>query len=148
MTNPSLLKALQVYNSTLEQLERSEDNVQKALEQLRRFAGSSTFNIDGKFYQLRKRKNSYYLCELSGKPKGRPKREVETPVVAEPAAPEEVLELAELALLERAEPEPEPVQAAVAVETAAVEVVEAVAKESTEGVALNGAAGGAVAHAE
>lgn len=106
MTTTPLLKALQVYNATLEQLEKSEDNVQKALEQLKRFAGASTFNIEGKFYQLRKRKNSYYLCELSGKPRGRPKG-VAKIVEAKPL-PTDVLDVAELSLLERAVEPQEP----------------------------------------
>ena len=124
-TNPTVLKALQVYNATLDQLERAEDNVQKALAQLRKFAGSSTFNIDGKFFQLRKRKNSYYMCELSGKPQGRRKQEVVAVEEPAPPTPEDVLDVAALSQVER-EVEEVPTEAE-AVE--AVEVVE---------VALNG----------
>ena len=137
--NPSLLKALQVYNATLEQLERAEDNVQKALAQLKRFAGSSTFKIEGKPFQLRKRKDNYYLCELSGKP--RKKREPKVVVVAEPPVltPEDVLDVAALAQVER--------EKSVDVETVSEETVSVSVSEETVNVESAVMPNGAASHA-
>lgn len=70
--------AMDVYLGCLKGRETAEDSVQKALTQLRSVAGSSTFQLpDGSWYQIRERKGKLYLCELDGKPKGRPKKTTE-----------------------------------------------------------------------
>lgn len=84
MASPQLLKSLEVYNKTLEALERAEDNVQKALEQLKKFAGKATFEINGTYYQIRKRGAGFYLCELNGAPHGRPRKKVPQEPLGEP----------------------------------------------------------------
>jgi hypothetical protein len=66
--------ALGVYLKCLQRRERAEDNVQEALAQLRGAAETSTFELKEQWYQIRERKGRLYLCELDGKPKGRPKK--------------------------------------------------------------------------
>ena len=66
--------ALGVYQKCLEGRESAEANVQESLAQLRGAAESATFVLKGQWYQVRERKGRLYLCELDGKPKGRPKK--------------------------------------------------------------------------
>lgn len=67
-------QALDIFNKTVEAHVAAESNMQKALVQLRDIAGK-TFNLQGKFYQIRERKGNLYMCELDGPPKGRPKKQ-------------------------------------------------------------------------
>ena len=66
--------ALDVYLKCLQGQTKAEDNVQKSLAQLRGAAGAATFELKNQWYQVRERKGRLYLCELDGKPKGRPKK--------------------------------------------------------------------------
>lgn len=64
--------ALIQYNTSMDELERAEKAVQSALQNIKVTAGSSTIEVDGQFFQVRERGAKLYLCELSGKPRGRP----------------------------------------------------------------------------
>lgn len=64
--------ALVQYNTAMDALENAEKNVQLALQTIKTAAGSSTVNVEGQFFQVRERREKLYLCELSGKPRGRP----------------------------------------------------------------------------
>ncbi len=66
-------QALQQYNLAMDTLEKAESAVQEALKVVKSCAQSATVNVDGQFFQVRERKDKLYLCELNGKPKGRPK---------------------------------------------------------------------------
>jgi hypothetical protein len=65
--------ALTKYNSAMDALEEAETAVQTALMYVKNAAGSATIDVAGQFFQVRKRKDKFYLCELTGKPRGRPK---------------------------------------------------------------------------
>lgn len=72
-----ITSALDVYQKCLERQTVAEANVQKSLVQLHEVAETSTFELRGQWYQMRKRKGRLYLCKLDGKPKGRPKKTLE-----------------------------------------------------------------------
>lgn len=76
---------LQEYNLAVEQEELATQRVMDVLIELKTAAGGSTFAVGGQYYQVRNRKGKTYLCELSGPPKGRPKKVI---VPEEEAAPE------------------------------------------------------------
>lgn len=78
-------KALEIYQKTEAARDQAEENMQKALAQLRETAGQSTFEVAGQYYQIRERKGVLYLCKLDGPPKGRPKK----PKTAEAVAKEQ-----------------------------------------------------------
>ena len=63
------------YYSALKAEELASKQVMATLDALKDAAGSSTFIHDGQHYQIRKRKDKTYLCELQGPPKGRPKKD-------------------------------------------------------------------------
>jgi len=65
--------ALTQYNNAMDALEEAETRVQTALMYVKNAAGSATIDVAGQFFQVRKRKDKFYLCELTGKPRGRPK---------------------------------------------------------------------------
>lgn len=65
--------ALTQYNNAMDGLEAAETAVQDALRCVKDAAGSATIDVAGQFFQVRKRKDKFYLCELTGKPRGRPK---------------------------------------------------------------------------
>lgn len=65
--------ALTQYNNAMDGLEAAETAVQDALRCVKAAAGSATIDVAGQFFQVRKRKDKFYLCELTGKPRGRPK---------------------------------------------------------------------------
>lgn len=65
--------ALLQYNTAMDKLENAEQEVQTALAAIRATSGSSTVSVEGQFFQVRERKDKLYLCELTGKPRGRPK---------------------------------------------------------------------------
>jgi malic enzyme len=65
--------ALTQYNNAMDALEAAETAVQDALMCVKNAAGSATIDVAGQFFQVRKRKDKFYLCELTGKPRGRPK---------------------------------------------------------------------------
>ena len=65
--------ALIQYNAAIEDLEAAELKVQVALAAIKVASGSATVNVSGQFFQVRDRKDKLYLCELTGKPRGRPK---------------------------------------------------------------------------
>jgi hypothetical protein len=77
------------YYSAIKAEETASKNVMGALDALKEAAGSSTFVHEGQHYQIRKRKDKTYLCELAGPPKGRPKKDralvatIDSPVVNE-----------------------------------------------------------------
>lgn len=64
--------ALVQYNKAMGQLETAEKAVQESLKNIRETAKTSTIDVDGQFFQVRERREKLYLCELSGKPRGRP----------------------------------------------------------------------------
>jgi len=74
MDEAKVTSALAVYSKCVEGRARAEANVQESLAQLRGAAETSTFELNGQWYQIRERKGKLYLCELDGKPKGRPKK--------------------------------------------------------------------------
>lgn len=61
------------YNKAMDDLEKAEQGVQAALANIKNSANSSTIEMDGQYFQVRERREKLYLCELSGKPRGRPK---------------------------------------------------------------------------
>lgn len=65
--------ALTQYNNAMDALEEAETRVQDTLKCVKEAAGSATIDVGGQFFQVRKRKDKFYLCELTGKPRGRPK---------------------------------------------------------------------------
>ena len=65
--------ALVQYNNAMDVLEMAEKAVQEALLHIKTAANASTVEVEGQFFQVRERKDKLYLCELSGKPRGRPK---------------------------------------------------------------------------
>lgn len=65
-------KALLQYNKTMDALEAAEAAVQTALQNIKDVAGSATVHVDTQYFQIRERRGKLYLCELNGKPKGRP----------------------------------------------------------------------------
>lgn len=65
--------ALLQYNAAMDKLETAEQEVQTALAAIKATSGSSTVSVEGQFFQVRERKDKLYLCELTGKPRGRPK---------------------------------------------------------------------------
>jgi hypothetical protein len=65
--------SLTQYNNAMDALEAAEAAVQTALMGVKDVAGSATIDVAGQFFQVRKRKDKFYLCELTGKPRGRPK---------------------------------------------------------------------------
>ena len=80
---------LTAYYTALKTEDAATKAVMSALDALKEAAGSSTFIHDGQHYQIRKRKDKTYLCELSGPPKGRPKKDrsiVPSEVVVEDTA--------------------------------------------------------------
>jgi hypothetical protein len=65
--------ALLQYNTAMDALEAAEKAVQEALLAIKTVANASTVDVEGQFFQVRERKDKLYLCELNGKPRGRPK---------------------------------------------------------------------------
>jgi hypothetical protein len=118
--SPDVRQALVEYNAAMEHLDVAERRVQDALKAIKTCANGATVNVDGQFFQVRERKDKLYLCELSGKPRGRPQGSKNKPKVkAAAAAPEGV---------EATESEPvfaeEPASALAEPETAAAVAVE------------------------
>lgn len=74
MDQAKLEQALAVYDRAIEAVEKAEDNLQLALQQVRKFAEKPTFCVQGQHYQLRERKGRIYMCVLEGPPKGRPRK--------------------------------------------------------------------------
>lgn len=64
--------ALILYNEAIESLEMAEQQVQIALQNIKTVAGTATIVVDSQYFQVRERRKKLYLCELNGKPKGRP----------------------------------------------------------------------------
>jgi hypothetical protein len=64
--------ALIQYNRAMDALEEAEKAVQAALHNIKEVAKVATIEVDGQFFQVRERREKLYLCELNGKPKGRP----------------------------------------------------------------------------
>lgn len=87
--------ALVSYNSAMDALEDAEKSVQVALQNIKTVAKVATIEVDGQFFQVRERRGKLYLCELNGKPKGRPvgskkKRPEGEAVATESVAPESI----------------------------------------------------------
>jgi hypothetical protein len=68
---------LDEYRAALQRETAASNNVMEVLIKLKQAAGGSTFAVDGQYYQIRNRKGKTYLCELSGPPKGRPKKKID-----------------------------------------------------------------------
>jgi hypothetical protein len=77
MSETKIASALRNYRECLVGRDKAEESVQESLGQLREVVGISTFELSEQWYQIRERKGRLYLCELDGKPKGRPKKTVE-----------------------------------------------------------------------
>lgn len=68
--------ALIQYNTAMDALEVAEKSVQDALLLIKSASTSSTIQVEGQFFQVRARAGKMYLCELNGRPRGRPKGSV------------------------------------------------------------------------
>ena len=68
-----IITALNEYNNAMDVLDNAEQAVQGALANIKANSNGSTVSVEGKFFQVRARKEKLYLCELTGRPRGRPK---------------------------------------------------------------------------
>ena len=129
MEQDKLAQSLDVYEKALDSADRAEDNLQRSLTQIKKFAAKSTFEVKGQYYQVRERKGRLYMCNLDGPPKGRPKK---TPEEKAAAALQRAEKKAAAKLAEA-----EAAAAAEAAETTTVEMEDTVIVEEDIGIKVD-----------